>query len=295
MSMSAKKIATASLALSITLAFLSLSPDAHAAAGLNPRQAPVPAAAPARTQAQASAQAITEARQHAQITTTYGLNPYLRSGEIEVSIADGTATLDGRVDEDVEKELASAIALGVKGISKVENNLRVETRSAANLRGERRYGEVVDDATISAAVRSKLEWSRDAEALQVDVVTRRGVVVLSGRANTTDAKALAGRLASSTRGVVRVDNQLAVQPVAARPAAAQAPGTAISDTWITTKVKYTLLYSSNVAGSDVSVSTKAGVVTLSGTVHSGAERALAIELAQNIRGVLRVEAGELRS
>jgi osmotically-inducible protein OsmY len=68
---------------------------------------------------------------------------------------------------------------------------------------------------------------------------------------------------------------------------------AISDTWITTKVKSTFMYSSNVDGSDIDVSTSSGVVTLSGKLESGAERALAIELAQNVRGVKSVQAKNL--
>lgn len=63
----------------------------------------------------------------------------------------------------------------------------------------------------------------------------------------------------------------------------------IADSWITTKVKSTLMYSSNVDGSDVDVSTSAGVVTLKGKLDSGAERALAIELADNVRGVKSVQ------
>ena len=63
----------------------------------------------------------------------------------------------------------------------------------------------------------------------------------------------------------------------------------VSDSWITTKVKSTLMYSSNVDGSDIDVTTKKGVVTLSGKLDSGAERALAIELAKNVRGVASVE------
>jgi osmotically-inducible protein OsmY len=64
----------------------------------------------------------------------------------------------------------------------------------------------------------------------------------------------------------------------------------VSDAWITTKVKSTFLYSSNVAGSDITVTTAGGVVTLTGKVDSGAERALAIELAQNVKGVKSVRA-----
>ena len=69
----------------------------------------------------------------------------------------------------------------------------------------------------------------------------------------------------------------------------------MSDGWITTKVKSTYMYSSNVDGSDIAVNTDKGIVTLSGKVDSGAERALAIELAQNVRGVKSVYSKALTS
>jgi len=66
-----------------------------------------------------------------------------------------------------------------------------------------------------------------------------------------------------------------------------------SDSWITTKVKSTLMYSSNVNSSTISVSTKNGVVSLSGKVNSGAEHALALKLANNVRGVKSVNGSAL--
>ena len=53
------------------------------------------------------------------------------------------------------------------------------------------------------------------------------------------------------------------------------------------------MYSNNVNGSDIGVSTNAGVVKLSGKMDSGAERALAIELARNVRGVKSVDSTSL--
>ena len=67
----------------------------------------------------------------------------------------------------------------------------------------------------------------------------------------------------------------------------------MSDGWITTKVTSTYMYSSNVDGSDISVNTDKGVVMLTGKVDSGAERTLAIELAQNVRGVKSVQSKAL--
>ena len=67
----------------------------------------------------------------------------------------------------------------------------------------------------------------------------------------------------------------------------------MADSWITTKVKSSLLYSRNVSGFDIGVNTDKGVVTLDGTVSSGAEKALATELAHNIRGVKSVDASKV--
>lgn len=239
--------------------------------------------------------AVTDARSEARIDTTFKLSPYLRADRLDVKVSDGVATLRGSVREEVSKELAGAIASGIEGVVEVKNQLEVEPSATAE--APRRFGEVLDDGTITTAINSKLAWSRFADDLKVTVATRDGAVTLTGNARSSDARAAANRLAATTRGVGAVDDQIVVGAAAdtLKPATAAPASTAISDTWITTKVKYTLLYSSNVAGTDVQVSTEAGVVTLSGKLHSGAERALAIELAQNISGVKRVEADSLTS
>lgn len=239
-------------------------------------------------------QDVTEARQETQIWTTYALNPYLRSNDLKVSVDNGKATLTGKVEESVNKDLAKQIALGVSGIKEVDNQIVVQPDYVAPAASSTRsYGEAIDDATITATVKSKLLWSKSTDGLAADVDTNRGRVTLKGTADSKDAKALAGRLASNSRGVVSVDNQLVVAPTptvgdSAKSAAKEAEQD-IADSWITTKVKSTLMYSSNVDGLDIEVSTSAGVVTLKGKVDSGAERALAVELANNVRGVKSVQ------
>lgn len=240
-------------------------------------------------------QEITDARQETQIWTTYALNPYLRALDLKVSVKNGKATLTGTVEEEVNKELAKEIALGVSGITAVDNQIVVQPEYTPKPSPEPGYGERIEDASITAAVKSKLLWSRHAEGMTAKVETRRGRVTLSGTADSAAARDNAGRLAMGTRGVVSVNNQLVVdsgKPTAvdsAKSTASEVKGD-IADSWITTKVKSTLLYSSNVAGSDIDVSTQGGIVTLSGKVSSGAERDLAVELAQNVRGVKSVDA-----
>ncbi len=249
--------------------------------------------------AASTSEEIAEARQEAKVETTYALSPYLRAHDIEVSVKDGKATLSGTVDEDINKDLAQQIALGVSGITSVDNQLEVKAGHVApRASKERSYGEMIDDATTTAAVKSKLLWSKHASGLNTKVETDRGRVILQGTADSAAARDLAGMLANNTNGVVSVDNQIRIESPkqGAADAAMKATDDAsnkVEDTWITTKVKSTLMYSSNVRASDIDVSTSNGVVTLKGKVASGSERDLAVELAKNVRGVESVKAEAL--
>jgi len=67
----------------------------------------------------------------------------------------------------------------------------------------------------------------------------------------------------------------------------------VEDSWITTKVKADMIGSSGVPGSDISVTTVNGVVSLKGTVASQAEHDKAVATAKAIKGVSRVDAKAL--
>jgi len=243
--------------------------------------------APART-----SQEIIEARQESQIWTTFALSPCLRANDLKVVVREGKATLTGNVADGVDKDLAKQIALSVDGIKSVDNNIEVPANHMTPAQSEKRtFGEMIDDATITSAVRSKILWSRYADNLSVNVDSTRGQVSLTGTAESAAAKELAGKLATNTQGVRSVANQLTIQ--SAKTGLASNEGSDFADGWITTKVKSTFMFSTNVGGSDISVSTHDGIVSLGGKVVSGAERAVAIELAGNVRGVKSVNSSSL--
>ena len=169
--------------------FLTLTPLAHAA--------------------DTTDKAINDARQEAQIWTTFALNPYLRANDLKVDVENGKAILTGKVDENVNKELAKAIALGVSGVTDVDNQIQVEADYRPELPGGS-FGERMDDASITAAVKSKLLWSKSTNGASIEVSSKMGKVTLTGPADSTEDKAIAGRLALNTRGVSWVDNQLVI-------------------------------------------------------------------------------------
>jgi osmotically-inducible protein OsmY len=246
-----------------------------------------PAAVPPKV-----SQDVIDARQETQIWTIYALSPYLRTGNLKVSVRDGRATITGNVTDDINKDLAMRLALGVDGIKSIENQIDiVPVFVVPEQSADRSFGEVVDDTTVTSAVRSKLAWSRFADGLITDVSSARGNVSLSGTAITEEMKEAAGKLAMSTHGVRSVNNQLVVR--ANNPGVVSSIGSDFADGWITTKVRSTFMYSINVAASDISVTTQGGNVRLSGKVHGEAERALAVELAGNVRGVRSVDSSSL--
>jgi hyperosmotically inducible protein len=70
------------------------------------------------------------------------------------------------------------------------------------------------------------------------------------------------------------------------------PGT---DTWITTKVKAELATTKGISSNDVSVTTKNGIVTLSGVVDSKAQVQKSVAVAKAVKGVHSVDSAALSS
>lgn len=67
----------------------------------------------------------------------------------------------------------------------------------------------------------------------------------------------------------------------------------VDDTWITTKVKSSLLAESDVSGLDIEVETLNGVVTLTGQVDEQMQIDRATEIARDIEGVTEVRTAAL--
>jgi len=242
---------------------------------------------------------VREARMEGQIIGAYTLNRHLNPFEINVDVEGNGVTLSGEVEEAIDKELAEQIALGVDGIDKVDNKIAVNSNYQHNAKTDsgRDFGEVVSDATITASVKSKLLWNQHTDGLDIRVDTQDGRVTLTGVADAAASKELAERLAANTEGVRDVTNDLRVETKKSgdgtdNPSVDRATD-AVSDAWITSKVKTTLLLSRNISGTDINVDTKNGVVTMTGLVDSGAERDLAIEVVEDIRGVKKVKADRL--
>lgn len=253
--------------------------------------------APAMAADKSVEQAVAEARLEGQIGTAILLNRHLNPFEISVDVEGDTAILTGNVDESIDKDLAERVALNAKGISKVDNRIAVDAATKMRERNrddnDRDFDEAVEDASVTASVKSRLLWNDSTDGLDIEVDTMNNRVTLTGDATTQAEKDLATRLALATDGVRSVENKIVVKASSTEPVAEQA-GEKIADSWITTKVKSSLLVAKNVDGLDLTVETKDGVVTLGGGASSIAERDLAVEIAKDVKGVKGVNASSVK-
>jgi hyperosmotically inducible periplasmic protein len=194
--------------------------------------------------------------------------------------------------------LALAIALSFAAVAPVAVVAEEPNRSA---------GVVIDDATITASVKTALLADKRTEGFDINVTTKSGHVTLEGGADSLADRLAATDIARTVKGVVSVNNNLIVAAPGSerrqdantatasgevREAADEA-GDKIDDSWITTKVKTQLLADNDVKGLDISVETKENVVMLSGVVPSAKMRDTAIAIARNTKGVRNVNASKL--
>jgi osmotically-inducible protein OsmY len=114
---------------------------------------------------------------------------------------------------------------------------------------------------------------------QVSVSSIGGAVTLTGTVPDKDDRALAEDTVSNIPGVVSVNNQIMVKSDIPEH----------SDAWIALKVRSELLVKANVSATATKVDVKDGIVTLSGTASSAAQKDLTAAYAKDIDNVKSVE------
>ena len=96
------------------------------------------------------------------------------------------------------------MASGIEGVKGVDNNLDVRTT-------DRSVSAVVDDAAVTAKVKSALIEDSTTKASEINVDTHEGTVQLNGFVESQQAKARAAELAQAIDGVRAVENNLDVK------------------------------------------------------------------------------------
>lgn len=145
----------------------------------------------------------------------------------------------------------------------------------------RTTGTFIDDELIEIKILEHVSSQPElSQPSHVNATSFNGIVLLSGEAPSESIKDRIGSVAAGVPNVRRVHNELAI----AAPSSMLARS---SDTWVTSKVKTSLLSEMKLDGDRVKVVTEKGVVYLMGLV-TDAEAEQATELARRVGGVQRV-------
>lgn len=130
-------------------------------------------------------------------------NPATKARQIDVDTKNGVVQLNGFVDSSAAKSAAENTAITVSGVQSVENNLQVRN-------GPRATGGAVDDAEVTAKVKTALIADSRTKAYQIEVNTYKGVVSLGGFVASSTEKQAAEEVAGNVEGVTKVDNGIKV-------------------------------------------------------------------------------------
>ncbi len=229
-------------------------------------------------------QALQDARLTASVKTALALNRHLRASDIDVSVTNGEVTLSGQVGTDIQRELAREIALSIRGTDKVVNNTVVNrsltVRPAVR---ERTLGEKLDDLTIEASIKTALLLNENVRAREIGVRSKRGAVTLAGKVSSAAEAELARKIAEDIEGVLTVENHLEIE--SGDETDDRKFSEKVDDTRIVAQVRAALMVNRNIDSTEIEVSSRNGIVTLTGIVPGGAEKDLAQEIAEDCRGV----------
>ncbi len=130
-----------------------------------------------------------------------------------VEVKDGVVTLTGSATSKAQKELTAKYAGDIEGVTSVKNMMTVVEVVEPS---ERTAGEKLDDASITALVKSAMLTHKSTSAVSTKVVTRNGKVMLTGIAENDAEKALVTELVSDIQGVTSVKNEMTVKTVVAK-------------------------------------------------------------------------------
>jgi hyperosmotically inducible protein len=185
-------------------------------------------------------------------------------------------TLTGTVANANDRSLAQDTVENLPGVKSVDNQLKISGQQPAEH----------SDTWISMKVKLALLFHRNVSATDTHVYVRNGVVTLEGKASSLAEKELTTEYAKDVDHVKSVKNDMTI---AEQDRARHHQGDNVDDASITAEVKAALLSQRSTCDLQPKVSTKDGVVTLSGIAQNDGQKSLVTtKLVSDLNGVTSV-------
>lgn len=191
------------------------------------------------------------------------------ASNVGITVDDGRVTLNGTVPTYLAENAAVSDALSIVGVTDVSDKLSVRYPAEA---------ATPTDTEMAADIEAVLRVNPDIDASEIDVSVREGVVTLDGAVDAYWKKVHAEEVASTIKGVLRINNRLNV--IRAKD---------FVDREIGEDITQALERNALIDAEDVDVTVENGVVTLTGTVPSHTARQAAYKAARYTLGVVDVK------
>jgi hyperosmotically inducible protein len=199
--------------------------------------------------------------------------------DIKVKTIQGEVTLEGQVPSEQVKSVAGAIAQDTSSVKQVHNNLAVNPAIERNPDREH-LGERVADLEIQTLLTDAISKNADLAENHIATEVKNRTVALNGTVQTRNQKYTAEQVAWQVPGVLGLTDNLNVTDAQAVPESA--------DDKLARRVEFELYSTKAIPLKTMQVHADNGVVTLTGTVLSRAEKLLAEKTAKSVEGVRRV-------
>jgi osmotically-inducible protein OsmY len=217
-------------------------------------------------------------------------NPLLGGYALEVRPSGTGLRLEGAVANQIEADLAAELAGLIAGeAADIQSGLRLDTRIPEEQSG---LITAIRERTTAARLKQRLRWQVRNIPLDVQARVESGVVRLHGQVGALATKDRLAAMAESTMGVDEVFNYISVDPALItdeRKRQRRAERTHRKDDWISTRLRALLRSDTTVNDRSIEITVSDGEVTLSGSVASSAERAVAESIAADVPGVQDVD------
>ena len=213
------------------------------------------------------------------VRTALLLSKHVSPFDIKVETIQGEVTLEGQVPSEQVKTVAGAIVQDTSGVKQVHNNLGVNPAIERNPDREH-LAERVADLEIKTLVTDALSKNADLADKHIAAEVKSRRVALNGTVQTTNQKYTAEQVAWQVPGVQGLTDNLSVADAQAVPETA--------DDKLARRVEFELYATKAIPLKTVQIHADNGVVTLTGTVLSRAEKLLAEKTAKSVEGVRRV-------
>ncbi|MBQ4834286.1 BON domain-containing protein [Pseudoalteromonas sp. MMG010] len=142
------------------------------------------------------------------------MNTNLNNFDINTDVKNGKVVLTGKVESELDKELAEELIVSLDGVTGVDNELTIvksmDSKHASNKNMHDEDDNDLTDAKITTVITTRYLFDSEVDGTDIDVDTDQGIVTLNGTVESKAEKQLAVNIAKNAEDVRDVVDELTI-------------------------------------------------------------------------------------